>query len=226
MAIVKQYDKRSGNTYVYESTSYWDKEKKQPRSRRKLIGRLDPETGNVVPTDGRGKRRGQTHPDNPAKRGPVPVVHTERLFFGATYLFDQIGAVTGVTADLKACFPGRDALLLSVVWYLVMEDREPLRRFGKWAAFHRNPFGAELSSARLSELFSSVTADAASRFFRLRRERGADEPVSVYALSVFPSSSVSASVSASVSVHSPAPCRAITSEYHLRLSFGMRFCVA
>ena len=30
MAIIKQLDKRSGITYVYESTSYWDKEKQQP----------------------------------------------------------------------------------------------------------------------------------------------------------------------------------------------------
>ena len=105
MSIVKQLDKRSGITYVYESTSYWDREKKQPRSKRKLIGKLDPETGEVVPTDGRGKRRRQANPDNPAKRGPVPAIHTERLFYGATYLFDQIGVETGVAADLKTCFP-------------------------------------------------------------------------------------------------------------------------
>ena len=40
MSTVNQYDKRSGITYVYESKSYWDKEKKQPRSKRTLIGRL------------------------------------------------------------------------------------------------------------------------------------------------------------------------------------------
>ena len=33
MSIVKLKDKRSGTTYVYESESYWDKEKKQPRSK-------------------------------------------------------------------------------------------------------------------------------------------------------------------------------------------------
>jgi len=27
MAIVKQYDKRSGITYAYEATYHWDKEK-------------------------------------------------------------------------------------------------------------------------------------------------------------------------------------------------------
>ena len=45
MAIIKQHDKRSGITYVYESKSYWDPEKKMSRAKRKLIGRLDPKQG-------------------------------------------------------------------------------------------------------------------------------------------------------------------------------------
>ena len=64
MALINQYDKRTGITYVYESESYWDKEKQQPRSNRKLIGKLDEETGEIIPTDGRGKRR--TIKKNPA----------------------------------------------------------------------------------------------------------------------------------------------------------------
>lgn len=57
MSIVKNKDKRTGITYVYESESYWDKEKKQPRAKRRLIGKLDEETGEIVPTDGRGRKR-------------------------------------------------------------------------------------------------------------------------------------------------------------------------
>jgi len=56
MAIIKQYDKRSGITYAYESHSYWDPEKKMTRAKRKLIGRINPETGDIVPTDGRNKK--------------------------------------------------------------------------------------------------------------------------------------------------------------------------
>ena len=52
-------DKRSGITYVYESVSYWDSEKKQSRSHRKLVGRLDPVSGAIIPTDGRGRNRKQ-----------------------------------------------------------------------------------------------------------------------------------------------------------------------
>lgn len=57
MSLVKLKDKRTGTTYVYESESYWDKEKKQPRSRRKLIGKLDGETGEIVPTGKSGRKK-------------------------------------------------------------------------------------------------------------------------------------------------------------------------
>lgn len=56
MSIVYQKDKRSGITYAYESKAYWDKEKKQSRAKRTLLGRVDPETGEIVPTDGRNRR--------------------------------------------------------------------------------------------------------------------------------------------------------------------------
>jgi len=56
MGIIKNKDKRSGITYVYESKSYWDKEKNQSRSKRTLIGRLDEETGKVISTDGRCRK--------------------------------------------------------------------------------------------------------------------------------------------------------------------------
>ena len=56
-AIIHQTDKRSGITYAYESISYWDKEKKQSRAKRKLIGRVDKKTDEIVPTDGRCRRK-------------------------------------------------------------------------------------------------------------------------------------------------------------------------
>ena len=55
MAIIKQFDKRSGITYVYDSKSYYDKEKKCSRAKRTLIGKIDPDTGKMIPTDGRNK---------------------------------------------------------------------------------------------------------------------------------------------------------------------------
>ena len=56
MAIIKKYNAQNKTTYVYDSVSYWDREKQQPRSHRKLIGKIDPETGAIVPTAGRGRK--------------------------------------------------------------------------------------------------------------------------------------------------------------------------
>lgn len=55
IAIIKQFDKRSGITYVYDSKSYYDKEKKCSRAKRTLIGKIDPGTGEMITTDGRNK---------------------------------------------------------------------------------------------------------------------------------------------------------------------------
>lgn len=180
MATVKQLDKRSGITYVYESVSYWDREKKQPRSRRTLIGRLDPATGEIVPTDGRGKRRAQKETDPVVRKGPVPVAKTDRLFFGATYLLDQIGEVTGLTADLKTCFPDTYKQIQSIAYYLVLEDQNPLFRFKKWAAIHRHPYGKDIPSQRSTEIFQSVTEEAKMHFFRLQGKRRVEKEYWAY----------------------------------------------
>ena len=180
MAIVKQLDKRSGITYVYESVSYWDREKKQPRSKRTLIGRLDPATGEIVPTDGRGKRRAQKETDPVVRKGPVPVAKTDRLFFGATYLLDQIGEVTGLTADLKTCFPDTYKQIQSIAYYLVLEDQNPLFRFKKWAAIHRHPYGMDIPSQRSTEIFQSVTEEAKMHFFRLQGKRRVEKEYWAY----------------------------------------------
>ena len=58
MAIVTQTDKRSGITYAYETTYYWDKEKQQSRSKRVCVGKVDPVSGEIVPTRGRAKSGG------------------------------------------------------------------------------------------------------------------------------------------------------------------------
>ena len=76
MAIIKQLHKKTGITYVYESRSYRDKETKQPRSERKLIGRIDDATGKIIPT--RKKNKNVTINENgeavpPANCTPVPI---------------------------------------------------------------------------------------------------------------------------------------------------------
>lgn len=171
MSIVYQKDKRSGITYAYESNAWWDKEKKQARSKRKLIGRVDNETGEIVPTDGRMKKRKDLQPNTPVKRGPVPAAYSARAFYGATYLFDAIGDKLGIIEDLKTCFPTDYKQILSIAYYLMLEDNNPLSRFEKWSILHKHPYGKNIPSQRSSELFMGVTEDAKNRFFALQGKR-------------------------------------------------------
>lgn len=55
--IVKHYDKKAGKTRVYESTPHYDPVTKQSRPKRKYLGTLDPETGELIPSSGRRGRR-------------------------------------------------------------------------------------------------------------------------------------------------------------------------
>ena len=116
MAIVKQYDKRSGITYAYEATYHWDKEKQQSRCKRKLIGRVNTETGEITPTDGRCRKDKPVSPNAPAKRGPKPYLSSKRMYYGATYLLDAFSEDLGLTEDLRACFPDIYKQLLSIAF--------------------------------------------------------------------------------------------------------------
>jgi len=94
-----------------------------------------------------------------------------RLFFGAMYLLDAIGDKLGVTDDLQKCFPDTYAQVLSIVYYLILEDKNPLYRFEKWGSIHKHPCGEIISSQRSSEIFSEIGEDAVRQFFRLQGAR-------------------------------------------------------
>ncbi len=87
MSIVKQKDKRSGITYVYESVSWYDKETKNARSKRHLIGRWDEEKGIVIPTDGRcrkdkavkPKQRDHEKPQNLITEGEYELLYKQAM---------------------------------------------------------------------------------------------------------------------------------------------------
>lgn len=57
--VIYQYDKRSGITYAYENHPYVEKGTGKHKATRKLIGRYDPATKQIIPTDGRRKRKQQ-----------------------------------------------------------------------------------------------------------------------------------------------------------------------
>jgi len=178
LAIVKQHDKRSGITYAYEATYHWDKEKQQSRCKRRLIGRVDDKTGEIVPTDGRCRKDKQPK----AKRGPAPApgnyIQTYVLWchLSADRIFRSIRSY----CRFAKCFPDDYKQLLSIAFYLILEDNNPLYRFEKWHLTHKHPYGEDIASPRSSEFFSSITDDQVHKFFSLQAKRRVEDEYWAY----------------------------------------------
>lgn len=67
MSIVK-YKTNNGKYAVYESTSFYDPDKKQARPKRKYLGMEDPKTGELIPSSG---KRGRPKKDTETNRTDI-----------------------------------------------------------------------------------------------------------------------------------------------------------
>ena len=72
--IVYQTNHKTGVKYAYESISYWDKEKQQPRSKRKYIGKVDPVTNEIIR---KKTREGHSADSGGADTADQPSFHEE-----------------------------------------------------------------------------------------------------------------------------------------------------
>lgn len=178
MSYVYLKNKKNNTTYVYESTGHWSKEKKMCIPERRCIGKLDPETGEILFSR---KYAASISQDDPkSKPGPVPSVESKHSFYGTTYLFDEISKKLGITDDLAMCFPDTYKQIQSLAYYLILEDRNPLSRFSKWSTTHKHPYGKNIASQRSSELFASITEESKERFFALQGKRRLEQEYLAY----------------------------------------------
>jgi transposase len=169
----------NGIEYVYTYDSKWNSGKKYGTHTRNYIGKMV--DGVFVPNK---KYILQAELDkiksNSSASVPRPVKECKRTFYGATYLFDAIGKKLGIVEDLKKCFPGSYEQILSIAYYLILEDRNPLSRFPKWAKTHYHPFDANISSQRSSEILGLISENSKQNFFRLQGKRRLENEYLVY----------------------------------------------
>ena len=133
----------NGTTYVYENISYWDKEEKRTRHRRKCIGKVDPHTKQIVPTG----RKTDTKPDDTLQKSE----HCRVLTIGPALLLDKAAAQTKLTRVLRLIFPEDYEQILMCAYYLASEGKA-LCHAEQWSSRNRHPYGEKLSDQRISEL--------------------------------------------------------------------------
>ena len=156
--------------YAYIDRPFWNTEKQRADHKREYIGKYDGETFTPNKTFYRLQAEYQQSITSP-KTGPVPTDICIRKFYGSTYLLDQICSKTGIAADLGRCFGSMASQIMSIAYYLVLEEGQPLYRFHKWDITHMHPYGKDIPSQRSSELFGFITEDAKMSYFRCQAKR-------------------------------------------------------
>jgi transposase len=153
-----QYNKKTGATYVYSVNSYWDKEKKAPRNKQAYIGKLDRETGEIIPSQRKKPRQ-------------EPLLASESLratakIAGPYMLLEQIAQQTGIASLLRQCFPELHSEILSLVYFIAQKGL-PLSRSEPWSTTHLHPMHDAFSSQRISEILLKIAENGHQKFLSL-----------------------------------------------------------
>jgi len=157
-SITHHHNKKTGTTYVYSVTSYWDKEKKAPRNRQVCIGKLDKTTGTVIPT-------------RPKKKIVEPVTDTSEgtpsvRVVGPFLLLQKLSEELGLSQMLKQCFPDQHETVMSLVHFIAHKGL-PLSRCEIWSKGHQHPLGDVIRSQRISELLDQLREEDRLKFLSL-----------------------------------------------------------
>lgn len=154
--------------YVYIDRPFWNPDKRRGEHKRDCIGKIV--DGQFSPNK---KYLLQLQEEaKVVKPGPVPTADCKRQFYGATYLLDRIGEKLGITDDLKACFPNLYKQIMSISYFLVLENGLSMYRFRKWSLIHRHPYGEVLSSSASATFWALSRNLQKWNFFDARQSVG------------------------------------------------------
>ncbi|WP_373840354.1 hypothetical protein [Methanospirillum sp.] len=92
-----------------------------------MIGRVDNITGEIVPTDGRNRKKIEAK--SSLKQDISAIGITKRTFFGATYLLDALGEKLGITNDLNSVSLIPISKFCHLYTILILEDSTPIVSF-------------------------------------------------------------------------------------------------
>jgi transposase len=155
-------NKNTGTSYVYEYTSYWDKEKKQGRNKQVCIGKLDPESGEFIPSK---RLLSPQAPKVEAETDPNSIITASAQIVGPSLILNSINDSLGLEKLLKSCFPAIYQQILVMAYYLVAEGGA-LSYCSTWCNSHAPSLASTLLSQRISEILKSISTDQVQTFFK------------------------------------------------------------
>lgn len=171
MSLVYLRNKKSGVTYVYECKSFWNKEKKRPDSTRKCIGKLNPETSEIISSK-------QIRSAKPSTVLLEPTIATIKTI-GPTVLLDHICEKIGLVSILRKSFPENWNIILSLAYFQTIEGKA-LSRVEHWSESHSHPYNEYIDNRRVSELLPTITEEKQLGFFKKWTEKRLEEEYLAY----------------------------------------------
>jgi transposase len=151
---VKHFDKKTGYIYVYESQSYWDKEKKAARNHQVCLGRWDEASGEIIQSKKRKKTEEQSE-----RLGHIVNVKV----CGPNMLLTKIDDELGVGTLVRRCFPNINNEIMSLVYFIVQKGM-PLSRSEFWSSGNQHPFNEIITSQRVSKLLKEMGESSRQSF--------------------------------------------------------------
>lgn len=130
--IIEQ--KIKGRIYLYEVESYWDSEKKQPRQRRKYLGR----------------KKDEFRPEISKNLSSITVA-----IFGDTFLLQSVSERLGLPKLLEKVFPSHVKEILALAYYEIAQA-SPLYLFPYWLEEHHLPHVRKMDSSSISSLCEEI----------------------------------------------------------------------
>ncbi len=156
--ITHHRKKKTGAVYRYRVESYWDKDKKAPRNRQVYLGRVDPDSGELVSSKQR-KNNATVISSDPS----TPV--TSKIA-GPYLILEQISKKLKLGHLISQCF-GQNALMIQSLVYFLVQKGLALSRVESWSMASLHPFADYISSQSVSELLRSINEQMRQRFFAL-----------------------------------------------------------
>jgi len=149
------YKKVAGKTYVYYVTATYRNEKGQPTCDRSSIGRLDEESGMLIPN--------RNYYEIYLKK-PAPI--SKGIYdFRVNYTFEAIAEKLGIVRLLKKYFPESSREILTVAQYMLSEGNV-MYYLDDYTQTHKSALNECMGSSKSSKLFSSLRQEDMLLFFR------------------------------------------------------------
>jgi hypothetical protein len=174
------------HTYLDESVSYWDSEKKAPRNKKVRIGKIDPESGGPIykqeyidrlasegkPVEGlrtwdrfhRRPRAGLVAVGGASLNQAAEILDTIKDY-GASYFLEAIARKIGLIEILARSLPDCWEEVFMLACYLIASDK-PVMYCDDWIESNESMEVGRMSSQRVSDLLAGFGYGERNSFYK------------------------------------------------------------